>query len=67
MFATLFRTGDSGFINDGLIYYEGKMNSQIKVQGQQIDLPQLESSLNSIAGVKNGSINTQKSTEKGNN
>ncbi|CAL8104334.1 unnamed protein product [Orchesella dallaii] len=52
-FKTLYRTGDYGRIGrtqDGtrMLFYEGRVDSQIKVRGQRIDLAEVELALSEI-------------------
>ncbi|MBQ6262811.1 MAG: amino acid adenylation domain-containing protein [Clostridia bacterium] len=48
----IFRTGDMGVVrDDGLIYYLGRRDSQIKRSGYRIELGEIESAIASAAGV----------------
>lgn len=46
-----YRTGDGGFIRDGLLYYTGRNDSQVKYKGYRIELDEIECAINRIAGV----------------
>jgi amino acid adenylation domain-containing protein len=49
----IFRTGDRGrFLPDGEIEFLGRIDSQIKINGQRIELGEIESYLVSYPGVK---------------
>jgi acyl carrier protein len=49
----IFRTGDRGrFLPDGEIEFLGRIDSQIKINGQRIELGEIESHLVSYPGVK---------------
>lgn len=49
----LFRTGDFARIGrDGLIYYEGRLDSQVKIGGHRVELSHIEFQLNRIENVK---------------
>lgn len=39
---SVFRTGDYGYIHQSLIYYAGRHDSQIKLNGRRIDLNEIE-------------------------
>lgn len=47
-----YRTGDLGFIENGLLYCKGRMDGQIKYKGYRIELSDMEQNLAAIAGVK---------------
>lgn len=38
----LFKTGDFGLINNSLLYFTGRQDSQLKISGKRIDLNELE-------------------------
>jgi non-ribosomal peptide synthetase component F/thioesterase domain-containing protein/acyl carrier protein len=41
-----FRTGDFGYLNEsGMLFFRGRKDSQIKINGQRIDLSRIESAL----------------------
>lgn len=49
----LFRTGDFAKIGrDGLIYYEGRLDSQVKIGGNRVELSHIEFQLSRIENVK---------------
>lgn len=52
----VFRTGDIGFILDGLIYCKGRNDDQIKYKGYRIELNDIESNLLKIDGVLNAAV-----------
>ena len=41
-FNRIYRTGDFGVLVNGLIYYEGRQDSQVKVRGQRVNLAEVE-------------------------
>ena len=52
-----YRTGDLGKIGrDNLIYYFGRKDSQVKVNGYRIDINQVERIFLNIVGVKNAVV-----------
>ena len=46
-----YRTGDWGRDRDGMIFYEGRMDSQIKLYGNRIELGDLEANLRALPEV----------------
>ncbi|MGN0071255.1 MAG: AMP-binding protein [Atopobiaceae bacterium] len=52
-----FRTGDIGHVDeDGMLHYEGRMGSLIKLNGFRIELGDVEHSLRGLAGVKAAAV-----------
>jgi acyl-coenzyme A synthetase/AMP-(fatty) acid ligase len=48
----IYRTGDLGRLGeDGLVYFVGRSDTQIKSRGYRIELGEIEAALHSIAGV----------------
>lgn len=51
-YSRLYRTGDfASFRKDGLIHYEGRADSQIKIRGHRVDLSEVEKNIQEINGV----------------
>lgn len=49
----LYRTGDLARIGaDGLLYYEGRSDNQVKIRGHRVDLNQIEVHLSRIENVR---------------
>jgi D-alanine--poly(phosphoribitol) ligase subunit 1 len=46
-----YRTGDWGRQRHGLIFFEGRMDNQVKVSGYRIELGDLEANLRALPGV----------------
>jgi D-alanine--poly(phosphoribitol) ligase subunit 1 len=46
-----YRTGDWGRQRQGLIFFEGRMDNQVKVSGSRIELGVLEANLRAIPGI----------------
>jgi D-alanine--poly(phosphoribitol) ligase subunit 1 len=46
-----YRTGDWGRIRDGLLFFEGRMDDQVKVNGYRIELGDLEENLRALPAV----------------
>jgi acyl-coenzyme A synthetase/AMP-(fatty) acid ligase len=55
-YETMYRTGDYGRIVNGLLYYEGRADSQIKVRGHRIDLTEINAVLNQLDQVSKGVV-----------
>ena len=52
-----FRTGDIGHLDeDGMLHYEGRMGSLIKLNGFRIELGDVEHSLRALKGVKMAAV-----------
>jgi D-alanine--poly(phosphoribitol) ligase subunit 1 len=49
--ARAYRTGDWGREREGLIFFEGRMDSQVKVNGYRIELGDLEANLRALAEI----------------
>ncbi len=49
--APAYRTGDWGRERDGLIFFEGRMDSQVKVNGYRIELGDLEANLRALPEI----------------
>lgn len=49
----VYRTGDLGVLsNEGMLYFKGRIDEQVKVNGVRVEIAELESQILSIAGVK---------------
>ena len=47
-----YRTGDLGYIYDGMLYCTGRKDSQVKYNGYRIELMDIENNIISIPGVQ---------------
>lgn len=47
----MYRTGDYARLNKGLLIYEGRTDSQVKIRGHRVDLSEVERAMSSIPGV----------------
>jgi D-alanine--poly(phosphoribitol) ligase subunit 1 len=47
-----YRTGDAGFIQNGLVYCQGRMDYQIKLHGYRMELEEIEFHLNQSDYIK---------------
>jgi amino acid adenylation domain-containing protein len=53
----IYRTGDLARRGaDGLLYFLGRMDSQIKARGYRIELGEIESALNALRSVREGAV-----------
>lgn len=44
----MYRTGDYGKIVNGVLLYEGRTDSQIKVRGHRVDLTEVETAIHKL-------------------
>ncbi len=51
-----YRTGDLGYIRDGMLFCEGRRDSQIKYKGYRIELHDIESNLARVKGVRDCAV-----------
>lgn len=51
-----YRTGDWGYYRDGLLFFEGRMDFQVKLHGYRIELGDIEHNLRALAGVKDAVV-----------
>jgi len=47
-----YRTGDAGFIKQGLLFYKGRMDFQIKLHGYRMELEEIEYHITKLKYVK---------------
>ncbi len=58
-----YRTGDLGFIQDGLLYCTGRKDSQIKYKGYRIELMDIENNIKEIPGVQDCAVTASYTVE----
>jgi D-alanine--poly(phosphoribitol) ligase subunit 1 len=51
-----YRTGDQGRLRDGLLFFEGRMDSQIKLSGYRIELGDVEANLLASPSVRDAVV-----------
>ena len=51
-----YRTGDWGRQRDGLFFFEGRMDSQIKLHGYRVELGDVEAHLRALPGVRDAVV-----------
>lgn len=47
-----YRTGDKGYLKDGLLFYEGRIDLQIKLHGYRMELEDVEENLMKVPNVE---------------
>lgn len=51
-----YHTGDEGYLKDGMLYYGGRMDLQIKLHGYRIELGDIESNILKLPGVSRTAV-----------
>lgn len=51
-----YRTGDGGFWNNGLLFYQGRLDFQVKLHGYRIELGDIEENLRQVQWVENAVV-----------
>jgi D-alanine--poly(phosphoribitol) ligase subunit 1 len=51
-----YRTGDTGHFQDGLLFFDGRIDSQIKLHGYRIEIGDVEANLRALAGVRDAVV-----------
>ena len=59
-----YRTGDSGYLKNGMLYYLGRLDRQIKLHGYRIELDDIEQNLLRLDRVKNAVVTANERDEK---
>lgn len=52
-FYPAYHTGDKGYMKDGMLYYSGRMDLQVKLNGYRIEIADIEQNLMKVEKVKN--------------
>ncbi|HEX8974717.1 MAG TPA: D-alanine--poly(phosphoribitol) ligase subunit DltA [Patescibacteria group bacterium] len=47
-----YRTGDQGYLKDGCLFFEGRMDNQIKLHGYRIELDDIAANLEVLSGIQ---------------
>lgn len=55
-----YKTGDLGYINDNMLYCNGRKDTQIKYKGYRIELGEIEYYINQINGVNDSCVIAKK-------
>jgi len=51
-----YRTGDQGRFRDGLLFFEGRMDSQLKISGYRIEVGDVEANLLALPSVRDAIV-----------
>ena len=51
-----YRTGDQGRLRDGLLFFEGRVDSQLKLTGYRIELGDVEANLLALPSVRDAVV-----------
>jgi len=51
-----YRTGDAGHVEDGLLFFDGRLDDQIKLHGFRIEPGDVESNLAALPGVQHAVV-----------
>jgi D-alanine--poly(phosphoribitol) ligase subunit 1 len=51
-----YRTGDQGRLHDGFLFFEGRMDSQVKLSGYRIELGDVEANLLALPSVRDAVV-----------
>jgi D-alanine--poly(phosphoribitol) ligase subunit 1 len=51
-----YRTGDWGRNRDGMLFFEGRIDDQVKLHGYRIELADVEANLRALAGVRDAVV-----------
>ena len=54
--ARRYRTGDRGYVRDGLLFCDGRLDDQIKLHGHRVELGDVEANLRAVAGVRDAVV-----------
>jgi D-alanine--poly(phosphoribitol) ligase subunit 1 len=60
-----YHTGDTGYIEDGMVFFVGRKDNQIKLHGHRIELGDIENNLKRIPNVKDAIVVVKKPAEGG--
>lgn len=56
VYSRLYKTGDFASMYKGVVYYEGRTDSQIKIRGHRVDLTEIEKNLTALEYVDKGVV-----------
>ena len=51
-----YRTGDQGYMKDGMLYYHGRLDLQVKLHGYRIELGDIECNIGNICGISAAAV-----------
>ena len=53
---TYYRSGDLGFIRDGILYCVGRVDNQVKINGNRVELEYIKNTINKADGVEDSVV-----------
>ncbi|CAH1101373.1 unnamed protein product [Psylliodes chrysocephalus] len=56
IYGKLYRTGDYARLEKGLLYFEGRTDSQVKIRGHKVDMAEVEKAVKALEGIENGVV-----------
>lgn len=59
-----YRTGDEGYFQNGMLYYRGRIDLQIKMHGYRIELGDIEANILKLPGITAAAVVPRKKDEK---
>jgi len=59
-----YRTGDEGYLKDGMLYYCGRLDFQVKLNGYRIEIEDIENNIRKLNSVENAFVVPSFSDEK---
>ena len=51
-----YHTGDEGYLKEGMLYYDGRLDLQIKLHGYRIELGDIESNILRLPGISRAAV-----------
>ena len=51
-----YHTGDKGYLEDGMLFYCGRIDLQIKLHGYRIELEDIENNIRRIPGIEHAVV-----------
>jgi D-alanine--poly(phosphoribitol) ligase subunit 1 len=51
-----YRTGDLGQVRDGMLFFEGRKDTQVKLHGYRVELGDVESNLRALPGIRDAVV-----------
>ncbi|WP_298836087.1 D-alanine--poly(phosphoribitol) ligase subunit DltA [Clostridium sp.] len=51
-----YRTGDAGHIINGVLYYDGRIDNQIKLHGYRVEIEDIENNIRKLSFIKNAVV-----------
>ncbi len=52
----MYRTGDKGYLLDGMLYYCGRLDRQIKLHGYRIELDDIENNIEKLPNINRAAV-----------